>query len=528
VSALALAAATLAAPATARTIYLPLSHGIYRAPIHALHHVGPYLPPYVDRDPKSKSGTWTDIKGSLPFVDGPDTALQLTDGTVIEHDYCASEWFKLTPDKKGKYETGTWSAIASLPAGYFPFFFASQVMPDGRVLMNGGEYNSAEHTCGSGAWTNKGALYDPVANSWTSVSPPAGWARIGDAQSIVLPNGSYMLANCCSNQNTIASISGTTVTWTNTGSGKGDENDEEGWTALPGGSVLTVDANRALTGGPNDVEIYTTKKGTWTTVGTTFSELVDPTSHELGPAVLRPDGNVIYFGATTNNNLYNTSTGTWTAAPAFPDSGYDVADGPAALLPDGNVLVQASPGVFGTPSHFYEFSLSKKGKASLVNVNDPSSATTISSFEGRMMNLPTGQILWSNDGQAGTPEVATYTPQGKAKASWLPSVSTMPSKLTRGSTNNAFAGTNFNGFSLGGTYGDDAQEATNFPLVRVTNTSTGDVCFAKTHSFSTMGVFTSGTTTAQFDVPSTCETGASTVQVIVNGLASAATNVTVK
>ena len=32
------------------------------------------------------------------------------------------------------------------------------------------------------------------------------------------------------------------MTWTATGSGKFDENDEEGWTLLPGGKVLTVDA----------------------------------------------------------------------------------------------------------------------------------------------------------------------------------------------------------------------------------------------------------------------------------------------
>jgi hypothetical protein len=36
-----------------------------------------------------------------------------------------------------------------------------------------------------------------------------------------------------------------------------------------------------------------------------------------------------------------------------------------------------------------------------------------------------------------------------------------------------------------------------------------------------MGVWTSGTTNAVFDIPGTCETGASRLQVIVNGIASA-------
>jgi hypothetical protein len=108
----------------------------------------------------------------------------------------------------------------------------------------------------------------------------------------------------------------------------------------------------------------------------------------------------------------------------------------------------------------------------------------------------------------------------------LPAVSGVSSTLGAGSTGNAISGTNFNGFSLGGSYGDDAQAATNFPIVRITNTATGDVCYARSYNFSTMGVFTKGTTNAQFDIPKTCEAGASMLQVIVNGIASTGTSVT--
>jgi hypothetical protein len=105
-------------------------------------------------------------------------------------------------------------------------------------------------------------------------------------------------------------------------------------------------------------------------------------------------------------------------------------------------------------------------------------------------------------------------------------VSSVSASLTVGSTANPISGTNFNGFDLGGAYGDDAQAATNFPLVRITNTSSGDVCFGRSYNFSTMGVWTSGTTNAVFDLPSSCETGASTLQVVVNGIASAGVSVT--
>jgi hypothetical protein len=89
-------------------------------------------------------------------------------------------------------------------------------------------------------------------------------------------------------------------------------------------------------------------------------------------------------------------------------------------------------------------------------------------------------------------------------------------------------GTQFNGFSQCAMYGDDNQSATNWPLVRITNSTTGKVVYARTHAFSTMGIVT-GTkqVSAQFDVPSTIGLGASTIQVVTNGIPSAALAVTI-
>jgi len=524
-SVLALAAiASFATSASAHQIHYPYKVGATPIdPNRPLHHVGPYRPPFVAPS-SATSGTWADV-GSLPFTAGPWGSMQLTDGTVIVNDYCTSQWYKLTPDKKGKYEDGKWSKIAAMPSGYQPLFFAQQVLPDGRVIINGGEYNSC-----SADWTNKGALYDPVGNSWTSVTAPSGWSTIGDAESIILPNGTYMLANCCDSpgQFGLASISGNNVTWTTqTAESCGGQpcNDEQALTALPDGDVLMVDVwNHGST--YDDYDIYDTATGTWSNAGKTSCYLSDPSSFELGPAALMPNGNVIVFGDNPNcNDLYNASANTWTNAKKFPLSGYDVADGPAATLPDGHVLVQASPGVFNTPSHFFEYYLTRTGKQKIVQVNDPNQAAGTSSFESTMLVLPTGQVLWNNS-QTTPNEVATYTPVGSPKAAWLPKVTNVSASLTVGSTGNAISGKKFNGFDLGGVYGDDSQSATNFPLVRITNNNTGDVCFGRSYNFSTMGVWTTGTTNATFDIPATCETGASTLQVIVNGIASKGTAVT--
>jgi hypothetical protein len=530
VSVLAVAAvAALATGASAKQIHYPYHAGA--TPLDAnrpMIHVGPYQAPYL-APKKAKSGTWTDVSTKLPFTQGPWGEMLLTDGSVIILDYCTSpaQWYKLTPDKKGQYTDGTWSKIAAMPSGYSPLFSAQQVLTDGRVIINGGEYNDC-----SGVWTNLGALYDPQKNTWTSVTSPSGWSTIGDAESIILPNGTYMLANCCDNPGgaALATISGTNVTWTEQQTitcGGGDPcNDEQGFTALPGGDVMMVDVWNT---GSNydDYWLYDPSTGKWTLGGKTANFLTN-SGFELGSAPLTPaagkNGTVFQFGADQYNDQYDVASNTWKQGPSFPLSGYDQADAPGVTLPDGNILAQASPGEFETPSHFFEVSFKKTGKAKITQVNDTKQAANTSSFESNFLMLPTGQVLWDNS-QA-TNEVAIYTPKGKANKAWLPVVSSVSNSLSVGSTGNAISGTNFNGFDLGGTYGDDAQQATNWPIVKITNNSTGDVCYGHSYGFSTMGVWTSGSTNAQFDIPSSCETGASKLQAVVNGVASASVAVT--
>ena len=367
-----------------------------------------------------------------------------------------------------------------------------------------------------------------------SRSPASGWGTIGDAESIILPNGTYMLANCCDSpgEQALASISGTTVTWTKSDSY--DYNDEQGYTALPDGNVLMVDV---WNHGSNydDYEIYDTAAGTWSLAGKTADYLSSPSTYELGAAPLTPlygsQGTVIQFTANGSpgvNDVYDVASSTWSTGPATKvgNSVYYYADAPSATLPDGNILTEGSPSYGGTPAHFWEFTISTSGSVSASQVNDTKTSPDSSNFCGNLIPLPNGQIFW-DDSQYGT-EVAVYTPQGSPNSSWLPVVSSVSSTLTIGSSNNAISGTNFNGFDLGGAYGDDAQAATNFPLVSITNNSTGNVCFARSHNFSTMGVWTTGTTNAEFDIPSSCESGASTLEVIVNGIASTGVSVTLQ
>ena len=77
--------------------------------------------------------------------------------------------------------------------------------------------------------------------------------------------------------------------------------------------------------------------------------------------------------------------------------------------------------------------------------------------------------------------------------------------------------------------GDEYQSSTNYPLIQITNTSSGHVFYAREHDPSTMGVATGNmTVTTSFDVPSTIDTGASTLVVIANGIPSAPVSITVE
>lgn len=482
-------------------------------------HLGPYRAAFT-APAGTTSGTWQAVATPITGNSFPDTAVLLTDGTVLMHAGCTSRWYKLTPDSHGSYVNGTWSTTASMPAAYRPLYFASQVLADGRLIVNGGEYLRCEPT-----WTTLGALYDPVIDRWTAVAPPAGWAMIGDAQSVVRPDRTYMLADCCSTDEAVATIAGDVVTWTATGTGKADSNDEEGWTLLPDQNILTVDANRDLGTTFNDSELYSAGCGCWTGGKPTKNAVVDANSHELGPAPLLPSGLVFQIGATGHNDVYDPLSGKWTAAPDFPaiDGMLDSADGPAAVLPNGRILAQVSPGVFNPPSHFFEIAVSSPTTVTMTRVSEPASAPNQTSYEGRMLMLPTGQVFWTSD----VGDIEVYTPAGGPNSAWKPTITSAPASVARGSANNVVHGTLFNGLSFGGYYGDDAQMSTNYPIVRLTNLSDGQVCYARTHNHATMGISDGGPTSTQFDVPTTCEPGASRLQVIANGIASVGVRVRV-
>jgi hypothetical protein len=89
-------------------------------------------------------------------------------------------------------------------------------------------------------------------------------------------------------------------------------------------------------------------------------------------------------------------------------------------------------------------------------------------------------------------------------------------------------GTQLNGLTQASTFGDESENATNYPLGRITNQASGHVLYARSHNHSSMGVATGSTVVStSFDVPVGIESGASTLQIVANGIPSTGVNVTV-
>ena len=301
-----------------------------------------------------------------PYTSGagrrPAYLPSLTDGRVLAQGYGDSDWWILTPDITGSYVNGTWTQAASLPEGYSPEAFASAVLADGRVLIEGGEYNFGQFVL-----TNLGAVYDPVANTWTPLTPPTGWGYIGDSPALILPNTDFLIGRKLDMQ--MAELNTTTMIWTAKAStGKADFNAEEGWTLMPDGTVLTAD----VLDNPNS-ERYITLQQMWVSDGNTIALLQGPPEEgclqygggqycppgEIGPSILQPNRTVFYTGATHlgassgatavyTPGASSTDPGTWTPGPSFPN-GDDAGDNFAVLLPNGKPMVQGNSG------RLYEF-----------------------------------------------------------------------------------------------------------------------------------------------------------------------------
>ncbi len=506
------------------------------------------------------AGTWAQLTNLSPDANGTGTMLLLSNGKVMMlpeglnttaappaafEQLSSNNWYTLTPDQFGNYQNGTWKATTPMTLGRE--WFASNVLPDGRLFVLGGEYTGVP---GAQTYSTAGEIYNPNNNTWTPITPiptpPVPFGLFGDGPSQVLPDGRILVGDTLDTLTWIYDPK--KDTWT-PGPTKlfDDQSQNETWVKMGDGTILSYDTwgyyNRYFRGDQHAIPFGAQKYvpsttggiGEWVPAGTVnyklewpdygaffFSSILEPNFNTSGPALLLNNGSVFEIGASGNTAIYTpgalpTDPGSWSAGPTVPPfpgnlppdpAGAD--DAPAVELPNGHVMFAVddvlpfiSGGLYGEPpTVLYDYNPTTN---SLSQVVTPPALT--SELDGsvteyiHMVVLPTGQVLLDDTNN----DVWIYTPNDSAPASSKPTISF----VSGGNESNTFTltGTQFNGLSEGASFNSNAEEAENFPVVSLLGTH-DSVYYVPTFNWSSNWVQTgSAEQTTNFTIPDIADGG---------------------
>ena len=141
------------------------------------------------------------------------------------------------------------------------------------------------------------------------------------------------------------------------------------------------------------------------------------------------------------------------------------------MLPNGQVLFAAGGLNLTKPSRLFDFNPHTDQIAGVRTPELLSRALKETDTSAlRMLVLPTGQVLLDD----GTHALWVYTPTGSPRPAWRPAVQSVVHNRGRIFT---LTGTQITGISEGAAYGDDAQMATNYPIIVLKSSQNGEVTF---------------------------------------------------
>ena len=266
---------------------------------------------------QASAATWTPLTNLAPSTGG--TMLLLTDGTIMvqtNNGFPSANWMLLAPDSTGNYANGTWSNNIS-PMNLERLYFASIVLPSGKVWVLGGEYTGSQ---GDESFTNTGEIYDPVANTWTPIANYPNEAGGCFGITINSETGNTTLGSAI-----VTGIEYTgilQVGWTVAGPGIPD-----------GATISSIDST-------TQIHISAAATATGSADGSDLLSFAGTQPGCFGdvPTMLLNNGNILagdLFHSTTN--IYNVATNTWTPAPTkvYPDQSDEEG---WVKLPDGTIL----------------------------------------------------------------------------------------------------------------------------------------------------------------------------------------------
>ncbi len=424
----------------------------------------------------------------------------MQDGSVLANLYGSKQLMALRPDGEGSYANGSWSS-----AGDFlleKWAFTSAVLSDGRLVACGGEYSGAGLP---ETETGFCEVYDPRYQSSTQFAPPPGWTNIGDSPSATLNDGTLLIGNTQGMGSQVALLDPSSLTWTFS---VGDADNEQGYTLLQTGDVLTT--------GVYDLTSKRYDPSAKAFVADATLPVMLGAGSETGPGITLMDGRVIWFGASGHTCIYmpgaEGQNGTWVQGPDLPTmpngDQLAAADVPAILEPNGMVFLVASGPK--TSTLFLEYDPIPNGFAIVNGAPDGANREYC-----RTLLLPDGHglVALSN----GAWYDVTFRLGGDA--SWAPAITSFPATIARNSTVQ-LAGTQLCGLSECQSYGDDNQQAENYPMVRFVDAK-GGVTYLRAHDVSTRSIAPRKPGTVLVDIPTTLAPAAYSVQVVAMGIPSA-------
>ncbi|MGI8435934.1 MAG: kelch repeat-containing protein [Chthoniobacterales bacterium] len=472
----------------------------------------------------------------LLLSDGSVMAQQAPSGTTF-----SNAWYRLTP-VNGSYVAGQWTAMASM--NQQRLFYSSVVLQDGRVFVAGGEYGSNGTRTPPGGTPNSiylasAEIYDPKTNVWTALpAVPSSWSSpgnpfaFGDSIATLLPNGNVLIGPVYPNGgNRCAIYDVANNAWIDGALYlNGVSQNESSWLKLPDGSVLTVPQNSTA------AQRFLPATNQWVNDGSLPSTIYSSLGSEVGSAHFLSNGKGFFIGANGNTALYTPSGGVlpWTAGPGLPTVPQNTLDNngvpngsfnttgaapdaSAATLPNGRLLLALSgplyndmragttpPGatnnfwlnaknpLFATPTSFFEYD---PVSTAFTPVSGPTGPTdNIPAYQGIMLALPDGSILYSDYGS----QLYVYRSSGTPLPAGKPAVNSI---AANGDGSFHLTGTGLNGISFGASFGDDAQMDTNYPIVRL-NDSSNNAFYARTFNWSSNSIATGSLpVTTEFTLP---------------------------
>jgi len=456
-------------------------------------------------------GTWVPLSRQPP--EGIGTMLLLSDGTVMAQGggggYASANWYSLAPDTNGSYANGQWTTRQT--ANSTRLYCASVVLKDGRVFVAGAE-------SGNGGITAE--IYDSTIDHWQPISVPTNWViNFADSGGMVLSDGKVLVTPVTPATNGVTMIyDPTTNGWSIAPLVNGNDEDEAGLIKLPDNSILVNDFASQTS------ERYLPSLQRWVNDTNLPVNLYDPFGQEQGPQILLPNGSAFFIGSTPVTAVYTpngtTAPGVWSPGTPTP-SGLGIPDGPAAMMVNGIVVCVMSPtptsaNHFPSPTYFYEYDYTASPSNQFSQIHAPGGGYTINSptWPDRMLDLPDGTVLFTS----GSSQLYVYRPSATPLP--LPAGKPTISSITANNQSVSYhlTGTKLNGISAGAAYGDDAQMDSNYPLVRMTNTASRNVYYARTYNWSSTSVMTgTNVVSTEFTPPGTMPQGNYSLVVVANG-----------